>query len=441
MGRISRIDAMKHLCLFAALSLLCSITLAEDWPQWRGPALNGSSTQTNLPDTLDPKTNLAWSIDLPGNSAATPIVVGERLFTTALDRNSQKLTGYCIEAKTGNVLWSKQIGTANDRKSNNDLAGPSPICDGKMVYFYFGTGDLAAFDMEGKELWARNIAKDHGEFNVNWLYASSPLLFKGKLYIQVLHRNVPASNWNQPGPNDKLSPSYLLAIDPANGKDIWQQIRPTDARAESQESYATPTPWQGPDHAEILLIGGDCMTGHDAETGKELWRASGWNPTRKPDWRLVPSITVAGDYAIGCAPKHGPVMAVKLGQTGTVQFAWTTKETTSDVPVPLFYQGNLYVLDGDFKKGISCLNQADGQVKWFAPIQSPRAVFRASPTGADGKIYCMNEAGEVFVLSASDGKMIFHTQLQSGGRSRGSIAPANGMIFIRTSDKLYAFKR
>lgn len=433
---------MKRFCLTLALagvSFWPSLSVAENWPQWRGPALNGSTTETNLPDKLDPAA-AAWTLPLPGNSAATPIVFGDRIFTTALDKSSQKLVGYCVNRQNGTILWSKEIGLATEKRGNNDLAGPSPVCDGQSVFFYFGSGDLAAFDMEGNKRWSRNIQTDYGPFHVNWLYASSPLLFKGKLYIQVLHRNVPASNWNEPGPNDKLAESYLLCLDPANGKEIFRHVRPTDAKAESQESYATPMPWQGPDHDEIVLIGGDCMTGHDAQSGKELWRASGWNPTHIKEWRLVPSVVIAGDMAIGCAPKHGPVMAVKLGQKGKVPFAWTTTQTTSDVPVPLYYKGNLYVLDGDFKKGISCVDANTGTVKWFAPIQSPRAVFRSSPTGADDKIYCMNEAGDVFVLSAADGKVLSHTSL-GGGRARGEIAAAEGMLLVRTADKLYAFKK
>src|SRR5205823_3327307 len=121
-------------------------------------------------------------------------------------------------------------------KNIADLASPSAISDGKTVFFYFGTGDLAAFDMDGKVLWQRNLQKDHGPFNFQWIYGSSPLLYKGKLYVPVLHRDVPASQWRSANPGESLADSYLLAIDPATGKDIWKQVRPNDARVESKES-------------------------------------------------------------------------------------------------------------------------------------------------------------------------------------------------------------
>jgi outer membrane protein assembly factor BamB len=106
--------------------------------------------------------------------------------------------------------------------------------------------------------------------------------------------------------------------------------------------------------------------------------------------------------------------------------------------VPLVYQGNLYVLDGDVRKGVACIDPKTGQTKWTAPITS-RAPFRASPTGADGKIYVMNEAAEVWVLSAEDGKILSNSTLATEGTARGCIVAASGALFVRTGSTLYRF--
>ena len=425
------------------LTAVASSTLrAENWPQWRGPNLNGSTSETGLPDNLDPKT-AAWTVAMPGPGAGTPIVYGDHVFVNALDAKEKSLLAVALDRKSGKILWQKECGQGFRTSGRSDMTSPSAITDGETVIFYFGTGDLACFDFQGNQKWARNIEQDHGQFNVQWLYGSSPLLYKGKLYVQVLHRNVSPGRRGEPGPGASLADSYLLIIDPTTGKDIHKVIRPTAAKAESQESYATPVPYEGKGRrTEIILIGGDAVTGHDPETGAELWRGTGWNPQFITHWRHVPSVVIANDLAIACAPKNGPVMAWKPGGSGNVtdtHLAWRTTETTSDVCVPLYYRDNLYVLNGDGDKSLSLLDAATGKIKWSQPIKS-RAVFRASPLGADDKIYCMNEAGETWVLSATEPKILSQSDLKSeGSAARASIVASQGNVFVRTGDKLYCF--
>ncbi|MDQ3814938.1 MAG: PQQ-binding-like beta-propeller repeat protein [Armatimonadota bacterium] len=418
--------------------MLASPARAENWPQWRGPALNGSTSETGLPDVLDTEQTLAWESPLPGPGAGTPVVWEDRIFLSALDKKTKNLLALCLDRKSGKILWQKEIAVGYKTNRLNDMASPSPITDGERAYFYYGTGDLAAFDFDGKLLWSRNIQKDHGTFNVLWIYGSSPLLYKGKLYVQVIHRDTPIDE-----PNDPAQPaqSYLLAIDPATGKDLWRHTRKDDAKAESKESYATPIPFEAGERSEILIVGGDAITGHHPETGEELWRVGGWNPNKIGHWRIVPSPVVSNGLVIVCPPKGGAVFAVKpegKGEITDTAVVWKNKEFTSDVCVPLYYQNNLYVLDGD-KKIISCVDPATGEKKWSHALGGGR-VLRASPTGADGKIYCMNEGGDVWVLSASEAKTLSQTSL-GGGTARSTIAVAQGQVFVRTADKLYAFAK
>lgn len=431
----------RHYPLALILGLiigLCSAVRAENWPQWRGPAFNGSSGETNLPEKLEEKEAL-WSVELPGRGASTPIVWGERIFLTvqAKDRN---LLALCFDAKNGQEIWRKEIAVAGNTKGNADWAGPSAICDGKNVWFYFSTGDLACFDMEGKQIWALNIQKEHGPFNFQWIYGSSPLLYRGKLYVQVLHRDVPGAEWRGPRPGESLADSYLLAKDPASGKDIWRVVRKDDnARVESKEAYSTPMPYQVAEPAQIVLVGGDCVSGHDFDTGKEIWRAGGWNPNKIDSYRMVASVVVADDLIVACAPKGQPVMAIKpgMGDVTATNYAWKSKDMSSDVATPAFYQGNLYVLETD-KKVLNCVDPRTGAKKWSTKLDS-RPVLRASPTAADGKIYCINEAGEAWVCSANESKILWNGALANKDKAHASIAVADGKVYVRTGEKLYAF--
>lgn len=431
------------LCLSAVLG---SSQLARgadhDWPQWRGPNFNGSSEAANLPESID-RDKAAWTATLSGVGNGTPVIAGGRIFVSCVEEGSGKLMANAISSKDGKILWSKEVGTGLVNNKRNNAASPSAVTDGKLVYFFYSTGDLACFDVEGKEVWHRNIQKDHGEFNVLWVYSSSPLLYKGKLYIQVLHRNVKADGLK--GGEGGVD-SYFLAVDPQTGKDIWKVVRPTDAKVESRESYATPIPFEHMGRTDIVLVGGDCVTCHDAETGKEIWRAGGWNPEHITHWRLVPSVTVdpADNLVFACVPKGGPVMAISANGTGDVtatHYAWKSdgKSTgiTSDVTVPLYYKNDLYLLAGE-KKVLFILDPKSGKPKNSVSFDT-RTVFRASPTGADGKIYVMNEAGEAWVVTADTLKVVGHSQFEKD--SRGTIAVADGLVVIRSGKQLFGFRK
>jgi len=430
------ISTMKNHVPAGLLTIVLTISYAraEDWPQWRGPHLNGSSQSRGLPEKLDPSTQL-WSAPLPGPGSGTPIIWRDRIFISCLDAQSRKLLGMCLSRADGKVLWSKAIGNGFQENRMNNTASPSAVTDGKLVWFYFGTGDLAAFDLDGNEKWSRNIQKDYGPFNVQWIYASSPLLYKDKLYVQVLHRDVPPFGSSSGQPAD----SYLLALDPQTGKELWRHVRTNDAVAESKESYATPIPLEHDGRSQIVLVGGDCVTAHDADTGQELWRCGGWNPAKIGHWRMVTSVVCGDGLVFTCTPKQGPIFAIRDGGSGDVTnsgIAWKSDEITSDVCVPLLYKDHLYVLDGD-KKKLYCVAPNTGKVLWSGSLGG-HAVFRASPTGADNRIYCMNEAGDVWVLSPDEFKVLSQSHF-GGQRSRASISVVDGEAFLRAGEKLFAF--
>ena len=434
-----------RLVTISVIAVLASASCveAENWGQWRGPAFNGSSPESNLPDDFSPTKNVAWTVPLPGESAATPIVWGDRVFISSSNEKDKTLRAICLDKKTGKVIWDQEvaIGYSQDDKSN--FASPSPATDGNLVVFLYGNGNLAAFDFSGKKLWARQLEKDYGQFAYQWTYGASPLLFDGKLFIQVLQRDEPVHGR---GKGSGIE-SYLLALEPKTGKELWRHVRPSDARMESHEAYSTPTPFEYQGRTELVVIGGDCITGHSPKDGAELWRWGTWNPTKITHWRLVPSAVTGGGVVLACAPKGSPIYALKAGLKGTQDdsgIAWKSseREVSSDVGTPLFYKGKFYVLNGD-RKTISRVEPATGKVDWTGDLES-RIKIESSPTGGDDKIYFQNFRGEVFIVAAAD-KFQLIRKIPMGDESdadlRSSISISDGNLFIRTGHKLFCVKK
>lgn len=421
--------------------------MAGNWPNWRGPNFDGSADEKNLPEKFSPTENCLWSIPLPGPAASTPVVWEDSVFLTTTDEPNGKLLGICLDRKTGKEKWRKEIGTGFRSDDRSTFAGPSPVTDGERVIFFFGTGDMAAYDFSGKELWKRQIQKEYGSFAFMWGFSSSPLLHGGKLYQQVLQRDTSyEGNDGLRGRKEGNNESYILAMDPATGKELWRHVRPCEAKGESHEAFTTPVPLKQGDRQELIVAGGDCLTAHDAGDGKELWRWGTWNPEKISHWRLVPSAVVGQDTVLVCAPKRAPAYAIKAGGSGVLtddSIAWTSsdevnsKDVSSDVSTPLFYQNRFYVMNSD-RKALTCIDPKTGKLFWEQRVDGVK--IESSPTGADGKIYFMDQRGKVTVLAAGDEARVLH-QVDMGDANqkdiRSSIAAAQGCLFIRTNSTLF----
>jgi len=437
-------------CLLVGTALLTVLSgattrvAAENWPHWRGPAFNGASPETSLPATFSKTENVKWTAPLPGPAAATPIIWGDHVFVSSTDRESRSLLALALDRQTGKVLWQREIGPGFKQDDRSTYASPSPVTDGKIVFFYYGNGELAAFDFAGEKLWARSLHKDYGSFAFLWTYSTSPTLYDGKLFIQVLQRDVQV---NGRGRADAPNDSYLLALDPRTGKELWRQIRPCEAVAESREAFSTPIPVERAGTRELLVAGGDCLTGHDPATGKELWRWGTYNPTRIGHWRLVPSPVTDGQVALVCAPKGAPLYAIKLGgkgELGDAGVAWKSepRNASSDVSTPTFYRGKFYVVNGD-RQRIACVNPATGETDWTGEL-GVSSKIESSPTAADGKLYFINFRGDVFVVDAGQEFKLLHTaKMGDAGedQARSAVAVSQGNLFIRTNGKLYCVGR
>ena len=246
----------------------------------------------------------------------------------------RQLSLWCVDKTKGEVLWKKPLGGGNVKMRKHNMSSPSPVTDGRNVYVMTGTGILKGFDFNGKEFWSRDIQKEYGKFGLNWGYASSPLLFEDSLYVQVLHGM------------KTDDPSYVMRIDKKTGKTLWKVDRPTNAIRESPDSYTTPALLRYGKTTEIVITGGDCVTGHDLATGKELWRANGLNPENNPFYRIVASPIIFNDI-IYAPTRVKPLLALKAGGRGDITSSHVLWSTVNgpDVPTPVTDGKYFYIVN------------------------------------------------------------------------------------------------
>jgi outer membrane protein assembly factor BamB len=411
---------MKYKLILITISILCvfSLVSAENWPTWRGPKHDGTTTETGLPQKWSKTENVIWRTPLPGSAAATPIIWDDRIFLTSADGDNLVLI--CI-SKDGNILWKQVVGSGNRNAKGDEanLAAPSPSTDGKYVSAFFGSGDLAAYDFVGKQIWKTNLQNTYGKFDLNFVMSSTPLLDGDRLYVQLIHSGA----------------QLVLALDKNTGKEIWKKERRTDARDECLHSYSSPFLYRDGKREFLLVHGADYITAHQLKDGTELWRAGSFNPKDRynPSFRFVASPVATAGVIVVPTAKNGPVIALNPDAASIQNRMWTVERVTPDVPSPLINQGIVY-LNRENGVLIAIDAKTGNQIYQERPYENRH---RASPVYGDGKIYLTARDGTVNVIKAGRQFEIL-AKNEIGEQISASPAISNGRIYLRSFDALYA---
>ena len=432
---LSAMASIIMLMVFVAFGAVAD----ENWPQWRGPNFSGYVEASGLPISWSETENIVWKAALPSWSGSTPVIWGDKIFIMTPSKGEEGGHGsdadrpsvggqvllLCLDKKDGSVLWERGLDTGNENINKQNDSSPSPVTDGTHVWAMTGTGMLAAFTVDGDPLWRFDLQEKYGAFGQQFGYGSSPLLYDGMVIVQVLH-----------GFNTD-DPSYLVAFDGTSGEVRWKVERPTDAIYESPDAYTTPLPVTHGGRTDIVVSGGDYVTGHDPATGVERWRAAGLNPEKSRLYRIIAS-SVSCCGMIFSPTRQKPLLALRAGGTGditTSHLAWKwDAKNGPDVPTPAC-DGN-YLYFADDRGMVLCLEPATGKIIW-GPERTARGVVSASPLVADGKIYITNEDAVTTVLTAgSEYKELAVNKLDQA-YTLSSIAVSGNRLYLRTATHLY----
>ena len=425
----------------AGLSSFATTASAGNWPQWRGPDGTGISNEKNLPSEWSPTKNIKWKTPIEGRSHSSPIVWGNRVFlTTSIEGEvvpgAKAVTHFekdkeymhpdsvgadrkhtfkvlCIDRDTGKILWQSTAweGTPYDnRHRKSSYAASTPATDGKLVYAFFGTEGLYAYDFKGNLAWKAQLGNLG---TVGMGTGTSPILFDNLVIVQCDEENGAAS--------------FIVAVDKKTGKEVWKTPRKV------QVSWSTPLLVRTATRAELITSGTEFLISYDPATGKEFWRHKG------VESNAIPSPVANNEMAYLVAGSPAKIAyAIKLGQngdlTGTPNVPWKYEKGTAYVPSPILYGDYLYLTTD---RGIlTCIDAKTGEVKYEGGRIPIPATFTASPVAFENKILMTSEDGDTFIVKAGPKHEILGTN-SVGEPVYASPAIADGRIFIRGEKNLY----
>ena len=418
----------KTTCIGLTAALVVAATnlyAANYWPDYRGPTHDGRSEAKGLPLHWSDKKNVVWKTAVHGRGWSSPVVANDEVWLTTATPDGKKLSGLCVDAKTGKIIWDKELFSIPEPQFAhrfNSYASPSPLIEGEKVYLSWGSPGTACVDRKTKKIvWKRgDLVCDHFRGA-----GSSPLIFENLLILTM----------------DGADFQYLVALDKATGKTVWRKDRSTDFKdldpngkpnrgGDMRKSYATPILIEVAGKAQLLSPGAKSAFAYEPRTGKEIWAVRYANHSSA-------SRTVYGNGLafINTGYAKAELLAVRPTGKGDVtdsHVVWRMIKGVPNKPSPLLVGEHLYlVTDGGVA---SCVASKTGKVLWQARVGGE---YSSAPVCVGDRIYAFSQEGKAVVFRASSEKFESLAENQLGDGFMASPAIAGKAFYLRSKTHLY----
>jgi outer membrane protein assembly factor BamB len=414
--------------LFAAVSAsFLTASLHANWPAWRGPLGSGIATAKNVPLHWSATENVRWKVLLPDRGNSTPAVWGNKVFVTQAIEKDHLRTLMCFSREDGKLLWQSTVTYTEKEESHRDNphCSASPVTDGERVIVSHASAGVYCYDMEGRELWKRDLGKQ----SFGWGSGSSP----------VLHGDI-CLVYHGPGKD-----AQLVALDKKSGRTLWSFAEPTidvGKRTDGfrgQEpgmicTYSTPIVVKTGGRDELLMSFPRYLRAFDPKTGKEFWHSDGLNP-------LIYSSPIYSDgIVVAMGGYFGNTIAVKTGGSGNVTEShrvWNAERTKAGIGTGIIHDGHIYAVNAS---GIAdCIELKTGKVVWSERVRGdgPKSDTWSSSVLAGNRIYHLNQSGDCVVFRASPKFELIGANSVGNEMCNASLVVSNGDVFIRTHQHLW----
>ena len=446
----------------------------RNWSRWRGPSDNGMAVG-EAPTHWSNTQNIKWRVEIPGKGYSSPVIWGDKLFlTTAIPSEpitepqanprpqgkrggppggphgkrggpgrdgpragrprtkkrggpgmrlgkaigvEHKFVVLCLDKNSGKTLWEKTVKVAKPHEGYHQrygsFASNSTVTDGEHLIAYFGSRGVYAFDLDGNLLWE----KDLGEMQkiLQFGEGNPPVLHGNKLILK----------------RDHEGQSFIIVLDKNTGKELWRKDR------DEMSSWSAPLVIDHGGRTQAIVSGTTKTRSYDLETGDVIWEAAGLGRN------VIPNPVVQDDIVIVMSGYRDPnLLAIRLGGKGDLTdsdaILWTNQRANAYTASPVLHDNKLYfVTDNGF---MSCFNATTGE-PYYHQVRLPKPYsFKASPVGANGKLYLSTEDGDVVVLKMGEEYEVIATNTLEDHSFISSPAIVNGEIFLRSETSLFCIR-
>lgn len=437
--------------LFTFAAVNAQSDYMKQWPQFRGPFASGIVETDQIPESWNVSTgeNILWKKEIPGLGHSSPVVWGDRLFvTTAIsgsgnnslkvglygdidevgDDSEHEYRLYCFHKQSGELLWERLVHKGvpvTDRHTKSSHANPTPATDGNYVVVFFGSEGLYCYDLEGKLVWKKNFGRmNAGPYDapdVEWGYASSPIIHENRVIVQC----------------DIIGgEGFLASLDLHTGKELWRTPR------EDVATWSTPNFLNQYGERQIVVNGFSQIGGYDFDSGRELWRLSNGGDAPVP----TPVFAHGLIFIHGSHGRYQPIFAIRPEARGDITLSteldslsneyivWSIKRGAAYMPTNLVYGDYLYNLR--MNGNLTCFDARTGEVIYKERIPDAMGIT-ASGVASNGKLYYSLEQGDVVVVKAGP-KFEILARNPMDDVLMASPAISEDMLFFRTQRYLLA---
>lgn len=404
-----------------AAVLFCSLAIAGDWPQWRGPVRTGLSQETGLLKEWPrsgPK--LVWQITGIGDGYGTPAIAGDRIYLVS-NRGMENEFVLALSAGGGKTIWTARLGNVGNpnQQPPYPMARSTPTIEGDLLYAFSSDGDLACLQAaSGKILWQKNVRREFGGIPGTWGYAESPLIDGNAVIVT-------------PGGVE----ATMIKIDKKTGAVIWKSAVPGGDRA-AYSSAIAHTAAGRKQYVQFLDKG---VVGVDANTGEFLWR---YTQTSGGPANIATPVA-RGNFVYSTNARRfggGLVQLIPANNGVSAEQVYFERDLPNSLGGQVLVGNTLY---GTNPEGPVAADFATGKILWRAQDTGPGAVFYA-----DGRLYFHYENGDVALVEASPEAYREKGRFTPSGqpkrrdsRERAWSYPvvANGRLYIRDLDNLWSY--
>jgi outer membrane protein assembly factor BamB len=428
---------------FAALLLVPALFAADDdWSRWRGPNNDGMA-RGDAPLEWDDKKNVAWRVSIPGRGHSSPIVWGDKIFlTTAVPTSDaatpasapaagqrrgpggnagagreHKFLVLCLDRRTGKTIWERVAKVATPHEGYHhqygSFASNTPATDGKHVYAFFGSRGLYCYDLNGKLVWSKDFPPMR--MRLGFGEGVAAVVDGDALYLKF----------------DQEENSYFLALDKRTGKELWRVAR------DEVSSWSPPLVVTHNGRKQLIVSATKRVVAYDPANGKVIWECAGLGTN------VIPAPVVSNGVVYVMSGHRDPnLLAIKLGRegdlTGTDAVVWTNNRSNAYTGSPVLHDNKLYfVTDSGL---LSCLDARTGEAHYRQRLPKPYN-FKASPVGANGKLYLATEEGDVVVVKMGEKFEVLATNTLTDQTFIATPAVVGGSIYLRSQDALYCIRQ